>query len=389
MYDFDKEIDRLNTSCSKWDGLEKRFGTTDVLPLWVADMDFAAPESVTKAIAERAAHPVFGYPIREADYYDSFITWEKNLNDFDVKREWLDYVPGVVCGIACALQAFTVPGDGVLIMPPVYHPFRNTINAQGRHVINSPLHYRNGRFEIDFEDLDKKAADARVLLLCSPHNPTGRVFSRDEMNRIEAICRKHNLLVISDEIHSDLVYSHASHIPFPMVSEWAREHSVTLMAPSKTFNVAGLVASIYIVPNPDMKRHMDHIVKECMHIGGGNIFGLIAADAAYAGGREWYDDLMTYLQGNIDFLDNGLKKRVPQVKLVIPEATYIPLIDCRELNLPGEKLQEFMLNEVRAAMNEGELFGREGEGFCRINIGTQRKNLAEFITRLENAVKKL
>lgn len=386
IYDFDKPIERRGTGCEKWDGLTGRFGVDDVLSLWVADMDFPSPEPVVKAIAERAAHPVYGYPLRSDDYYDSFIAWENRHNGWDVKPEWCDYVPGVVCGIAAAMMGFTAPGDGVLIMPPCYHPFRNTVNAQGRRVVNSPLKITGDRFEIDFDDLAAKAKSCRMLLLCSPHNPTGRCFSRGELLDIEKICRENNLIVVSDEIHSDIVFPGHRHIPFASVSDWAREHTITLMAPSKTFNVAGLVASVYIVPNAQIRAQMKRMAGGWMHIDGGNVFGLVAARAAYAGGEEWYGQMMEYLQGNVDYLDEQLKKRVPQVKLIRPEATYIPLIDCRELGFAPDELQKFMLEKVKAAMNEGVLFGEEGAGFCRINLGTQRAVLGEFVSRLEKAV---
>ncbi len=386
IYDFDKTIDRRGTECEKWDGLQGRFGTDDVLPLWVADMDFPSPEPVVKAIAARAAHPVYGYPMRGDDYYGSFIAWEKRHNDWDVKPEWCNFVPGVVCGLAMAMMGFTAPGDGVMIMPPCYHPFRNTVNAQGRRVVNSPLKFVNGRFEIDFEDLAEKAKKSRMLLLCNPHNPSGRCFTRDELLGIEKICRENGVLVASDEIHSDFVFAPHRHIPFATVSDWAREHTITLMAPSKTFNIAGLVTSISIVPNAKLRAQMDRMVDGYAHVGGGNVFGLIAARVAYAEGEEWYGQMMAYIAGNVDYLDEQLKSRVPQVKLVRPEATYIPLIDCRELGFSPDELQEFMLTKVKTGLNEGILFGEEGAGFCRINLGTQRARIEEFVSRLEKAV---
>ena len=389
IYDFDTPINRLGTDCEKWDGLGKRFGCSDVIPLWVADMDFPSPQPVVEALVARAMHPVYGYPMRGEDYYDSFIAWEKRRNGWDVSPEWIDFVPGVVCGVGAALMGFTSPGDGVLIMPPVYHPFRNTANAQGRRVVNSPMKLVGKRFEIDFDDLEAKARECRAMILCNPHNPTGRAFTLDELLRIEEICRRYGIFVISDEIHSDLIFKGYRHIPFATVSCWAREHSVTLMAPSKTFNVAGLTASILIAPNAQVRAQMKRIVGGWMHVNGGNIFGLTASRAAYAEGEEWFTQMMEYLEGNVDFLESELEKRIPGVRLIRPEATYIPLIDCRGLGLGEEALQAFMLEKVKAAMNPGVLFGVEGEGFCRINLGTQRANLAEFVDRLEKALPQL
>lgn len=385
LYDFDTPINRLGTDCEKWDGLKKHFGVDDALPLWVADMDFPSPEPVVRAIAERAAHPVYGYPYKSEDYYDSFCAWEEKRWGWDVRREWCGGTPGVVCGVAAALMGFTAPGDGVMIMPPVYHPFRNTIIAQGRHVVNAPLIYKDGHFEIDFDALERGARESRALILCSPHNPSGRLFTRDELERIAAICEKNGLLVISDEIHSDLVLFGGRHIPFAAVSDWAREHSIVLMAPSKTFNIAGLVSSVFVVPNAKLRAQMERMIGGCMHVGG-NVFGLTAARAAYAGGEEWYRQMIHYLEGNVDFIDEQLKTRVPRVRLVRPEATYVPLLDCRGLNLPGDELQHFMLHEVKAAMNDGRMFGVGGEGFLRINLGTSRAVLGEFVNRLERAV---
>lgn len=392
LYDFNKKIERRGTHCAKWDGMEERFCITDTQnlnSLWIADMDFPAPDCVIRSIRQRAGHAVYGYPIREEGYYESFISWEKEVHGWNISPEWLDYVPGVICAIGCAIQAFTTPGDSVLVISPSYAPFGETITSLGRHLLKTSMLFRDGRFEIDFEDMEFQAASASALLLCNPHNPTGRAFSHAEMERIAEICEKYSLTVISDEIHSDLLYNGHKHTTISSVSKWAASHSVTLMAPSKTFNIAGLVTSIYIIPDPEMKLKMDHIVKKCLHINGGNIFGLIAAQSAYAGGREWHRELMKYLQGNIDFLDSELKRRVPSVRLVYPEATYVPLIDCRDLGMNPGKLQEFMLNEVKTAMNEGSLFGRETDGFMRINIGTQRTALAEFVDALEIAVKSI
>ncbi len=385
IYDFDAPIDRLGTDCEKWDGLKERFGRDGVLPLWVADMDFPAPEPVLRAIRERAAHPVFGYPRRGEDYYDSFAAWEKKRWGWDVDLKWCSYVPGVVCGVGAALLGFTAPGDGVMIMPPVYHPFRNTILAQGRRVVNAPMRLENGRFEIDFDALEAGARQARALILCSPHNPSGRLFSRAELERVAAVCEKNELLVISDEIHSDLALWGGRHVPFADVSVWTREHSITLMAPSKTFNLAGLVASIAVVPNERLRSQFGRIVSGWMHVGGGNIFGLTAARAAYADGEEWYRQMLAYIEGNVDYLDEQLKKRVPRIRLIRPEATYIPLLDCRDMGMTMDEIQDFMLNRAQAALNEGTLFGAEGDGFLRINLGTQRARIEEFVRRVESA----
>ncbi len=388
-YDFDAPLNRWGTNCEKWDGLKDRFGDSDLLPLWVADMDFPSPEPVVRALRERAAHPVYGYPYRGPDYYDSFVAWEKRRWDWDVDPEWCRFTPGVVCGVAAALLGFTAPGDGVMIMPPVYHPFRDTLIAQGRRVVNAPLKFAGERFEIDFDALEAGARRSRALILCSPHNPAGRLFGPDELKRIAEVCESHGLLVISDEIHSDIVLWGGGHTPFARVGDWAREHSVTLMAPSKTFNIAGLVASVAVIPNAGLRAQFERVVSGWMHVGGGNVFGLEAARAAYAGGEEWYLQMLAYVEGNARYLGEQLERRVPLIRLIRPEATYVPPLDCRELGMGMDELQDFMLKKAKVALNPGAMFGPGGEGFMRVNLGTRRGNLEEFVRRVESAVRAL
>lgn len=388
-YNFDKVIERRGTGCTKWDNLKALYGRDDLVSLWIADMDFEAPPCVQQAIQERAAHGIYGYPALLKGHYDGFIAWEKRHNNWEIQEDWIVYSPGVVAGVAAALLGFTSPGDGVVIMPPVYHPFRITLEAQGRKVVNNPMKLVNGRFEIDFDDLAVKAKDARMLILCNPHNPTGRCFTREELRRIEAICRENHLLVVADEIHSDIVYKGHQHIPFASLSGWAQEHSIVLRAPSKTFNIAGLVASVLLVPNPKLRAQMRRIFEGWLHVSGGNIFGHVGVKAAYEGGEEWFQALMAYLEENVAFLEQELAARIPQVKLIHPEAIYVPFMDFRGLGMEPAELQKFLVEKAKVAMNDGTMFGQEGAGFARINIATPRANLAAFLDNLEAAVKAL
>lgn len=387
-YNFDEIIERNGTGCTKWDGMEPGFGRTDLLPLWIADMDFAVPPSVAEAVQKRAAHGIYGYAAFPSDYHDGFVAWQQRRNNWDVKKEWICHTPGVVSAVSMALQGFTAPGDGVLLLPPVYHPFRITIEAMGRRVVNSPMIEKDGRFEVDVDDLAQKAVQARIFILCNPQNPTGRVFSREELERIEAICRQHNLLVISDEIHSDIIYGGRKHIPFATLSDWAQHHSFVLMAPSKTFNIAGLATSLIIVPDDMLRRQFLRVTGEGCHIGGGNVFGLVACQAAFEQGEAWLEELLVYLEGNVAFVEEELARRVPSVKLLHPEGIYVPLIDFRGLGKTPEELRCFLLDDAKVAMNDGTMFGPGGEGFARLNIATPRANLAEFINRLEKALNK-
>lgn len=383
---FDQTIDRRNTNCTKFDGMAAGFGRTDVLPMWIADMDFPVAEEITAAIRKRAEHPVYGYNTVPKGYYESFTAWLKKRHGWEAEAEWVCHTPGVLTALAATILTFTERGDKVLIQPPVYFPFSSTIETLGRQVLNNQLLYEDGRFSIDFDDLEKKAREAKLFVFCSPHNPAGRVWSREELERIEAICRENDLLVFSDEIHADIVYQPAKHILFTALSDWSRENCILAMAPSKTFNIAGLEASFITIPNREKRETFQHDLRYGLHVANCNTFGLAAAQAAYEHGEAWYQQLMGYLKGNLDYLDQALREKVPQVKLVHSEATYILFLDMRGLGLSPEALKEFMVNDVRAALNVGATFGPGGEGFMRINIGTQRANLEQFVERLAAAV---
>lgn len=386
---FDALIQRKNTNCSKYDGLAASFGRTDLLPMWIADMDFPVPEEVTAAVKQRAEHPVYGYNVFPEGYYEAFAAWEKKRHDWTVDPKWVCHTPGVLTALATAILTFTEPGDPVLIQPPVYFPFRSTIEALGRTVLDNQLIYQDGRFTMDFADLEVKAAQAKLFVFCSPHNPSGRVWLPEELERVEAICRKNDLRVFSDEIHSDIVYAPHRHIVFAQLSDWSREHSVVAMAPSKTFNLAGLEMSHITIANQEMREKFQYFLRFGLHVANGNSYGIPAAQAAYEHGEAWYQALLTYLEGNLDYLEQALAAQVPQIRLVRPEATYIPLLDLSALGMTNPEMVEFMIQKVGAALNAGSTFGPGGERFMRINVATQRVRLEEFILRLRHAVEGL
>lgn len=388
VYNFDALIDRRGTGCTKWDDTAARFGKEGLLPLWIADMDFPAPPCVVEAICRRAQHPIYGYCVFPSDYHDGFVAWQKKRNNWDVKKEWICHTPGVVSAISMAVQSFTVPGDSVLFCTPAYPPFKGTVEALGRHGVDAPMAFKDGRFELNFDAMEEKAKSARMLLFCNPHNPAGRSFSREELNRVAEIAEKNNLIVVCDEIHSDIVYEPCHHIPFASLNDWTKDHCVVMMAPSKTFNIAGLTTSLIVIPNDKLRGQFLRFTDDCTHIGGGSVFGLVGCQAAFEGGESWLDELRAYLKGNVDFVEKELAARVPAVKLVHPEATYVPLVDFRELGMTNEELQKFLVEKVGVALNDGASFGEPTKGFARLNVATQRAHLREFIDRLEAALKR-
>ena len=315
-YNFDEEICREGTSCEKFDLRDEIFGRDDVIPLWVADMDFAAPPEVTEAIRKRAEHPVLGYSYRSDAYWNAIIGWVERHGGWKLRREWLDFTPGVVSGIVFALRAFTSEGDGVVIQPPVYHPFARQTRLNGRRVLENPLiQAADGRFVVDFDDLDRQLSGAKALLMSNPHNPTGRVFTREELTRIGELCVKHDVLILSDEIHSDLIYDPHRHLHIAALDERFARRTVTFIAPSKTFNMAGLSTSVVIVPDDSLRRRLQTELAK-LHADQGNIFGAVALEAAYSRCDEWLEQLIDYLDGNVNYVLDFLRDRMPSVRAV-------------------------------------------------------------------------
>ena len=384
--DFDREIPRSGTCSVKHDGRAAYFGTPDVVPLWVADMDFAAPEAVTRALAERAAHPVYGYTFYPDSLYDALIDWLKKRHGWEVQREWIVMAPGVVPSLFAAVMAFAQQGEGVIVQPPVYFPFFSAVATNQRRLIQNPLRLEQGRYSIDFENLERCAAEgARLLLLCSPHNPVGRVWSRAELEDILRIARRYDLVILSDEIHADLVYPGQRHTALATLSS-GMDKIITAVAPSKTFNIPGLGLSSLIVPDP---AHRDALKQtfETLHAGNTNPFSITAFEAAYRGGEAWLDSLLVYLRDSRDFVSDYLATHLPVIQLIQPEGTYLLWLDCRELKMSDAQLREFFVQQANVGMSPGTIFGQGGSGFMRLNIAAPRHVIADALGRITNALK--
>ncbi|QRG69728.1 MalY/PatB family protein [Brevibacillus choshinensis] len=387
MYDFDKRIDRTGTNSVKWETSNPDVNGEGMLPLWVADMDFACPPAVTEALIKRATHPIYGYPMKQKVYYEALQEWIQKRYGASVEQSWMTSVAGVVPGIHVAIDAFTAPEDKVLIQTPVYHPFAIAIENRGRQVVRSSLLEREGQYEMDWDDLAQKLCDERVklMILCSPHNPVGRVWTRQELERLGSLCVENGVIVISDEIHADLVYEKGSHTPFYTLSPQIAEQSVTFHAASKTFNLAGLFTSYMLTPNTKLLKSFNQMAGKMgnEHI---NLFGMEAAVAAYRHGEEWLDELLVYLHGNAVYLHEFLKARIPQVTMNIPQATYLGWMDFRKLGLEPAELNRLLRQKAKLGLNDGAGFGTEGEGFQRINFACPRSLLVEAMERLEKAI---
>ncbi len=388
-YDFDRIIDRRGTNCDKFESLEPLFGTDKVIPLWLADMDFAVGNFIVDAMKNRLEHPIFGYTFRPQCYHEAVQGWIGRHGHWRVECDWMKFSPGVVAGVTFAMLGNTRPGDGVLIQPPVYHPFANTIRFNGRTVVNNPLIQRaEGHYDIDFEDLDRKLAASKVMILCNPHNPTGRVFTRDELLRIGELCRKHDVVIVSDEIHSDFAYPPHKHLHIASLTEELASRTVTLVAPSKSFNIAGLSTAVAIIPDEKLRERYA-AEAEKIHIDNGNIFGTVACEAAYNHGDLWLADLLEYLQGNIDFVSDFIRREIPSVRCYKPEATFLMWLDFRQWGMDHNTLCRFLITEAGLGLGDGSIYGTEGEGYMRLNIGTQRAVLEKALVQLCDAAQKI
>lgn len=385
-YNFDQIINRENTDSLKYGVLKERFGRNDLLPLWVADMDFKSPPELVDALVKRAQYGIFGYPFASKEYYQAIINWQKKYHQWEVVQEEISYVPGIVKGIAFALEVFSEKGDQIIIQPPVYHPFRIIPTLHEREVVYNPLILEDGQYKMDFEGLEKLiTGKCKILLLSNPHNPGGRVWSKEELKKLAEICYKHKVLVISDEIHSDLVLNGNKHIPFASVSTEAEQNSITFNAPSKTFNIAGIVTSYSIIKNEKI-RESYHKYLVSNELNDGTIFAYLALQMAYEKGEAWLTELKTYIEGNIQYVTDYLQKNIPQIKVMIPEASFLLWLDCRGLNLSQKELTSLFVNKAHLALNDGAMFGKEGTGFMRMNIGCPRSTLEKALHQLQEAV---
>lgn len=386
-YDFDQIIDRRNTNSLKYDFAVERGLPADVLPLWVADMDFRAPEPVLDALRKTVDHGIFGYSDVKDGYYDAVSQWFLTRFGWQTRPEWLVKTPGVVFALAMAVRSLTQPGDSVLIQPPVYYPFFNVIRSNDRKVVESRLVYKDGAYAIDFADFERKAAEEHVKLfiLCSPHNPIGRVWTVEELRRLGDICRKHGIYVVSDEIHCDFTLpGHPHHVFLDAVPE-LMERAIVCTAPSKTFNLAGLQASNIWIPGEEIRKRFVREMSRCGY-SGLNRMGLIACQAAYEGGGDWLDGCRTYLRDNLDFLRAFLAERIPQVRLVEPEGTYFAWLDCSGLGLSQEALDEFIIRRAKLWLDAGHIFGGNGGQFQRVVLACPRATLRQALEQLAQAV---
>lgn len=385
-YNFDELIDRRNTGAVKTDLCKKMFGTDDLIPLWVADMDFRTPDFIIDAINNRCKHPILGYTVPDEEYFNSIIRWIDARHGWKLERSWLGFLPGIVPGLAFAVNALTQTGDQIIIQPPVYPPFIHVPSKNDRELIYNPLKVVDGRFEIDLEDLEYKITDrTRMFILCNPHNPGGRTWDADTLIKVAEICHKHGVLVVSDEIHSDMALPGNVHTPFASVSELAEQNSITYMAPSKTFNMAGLVSSSYIIPNGEIRKKFSDFMDNS-ELANGNIFAYVAAQAAYENGTEWLTEMIRYIQGNVNYIVEFLEKNVPQIKPMIPQASFLIWLDCAGLEMNSHQLQDFMVKDARLGLNKGTTFGPGGEQHLRLNIGCSREVLKQAMEQLKSAI---
>jgi cystathionine beta-lyase len=383
---FDTLIDRRNTNCKKWDGVLELFGQDNLIPMWIADMDFRPPEEVVKSVCERAAHGIYGYESRPEEYLEAVTNWLLTRHNWKVSPSWIFHSPGVVSGLALAIHAFSKPGDRVLIQCPVYPPFHSVIQDNDRIVAESPLYLEGSKFRMDFANLEKQfQSGVKLMMLCSPHNPIGRVWTREELEKLAQLAVKYEVIVLADEIWADLTFPGFKHIPLASISPEIAKQTLTFMAPSKTFNLAGFYLSNVIISNPKLQEAYCRQVKRLAlnHI---NVFGLVASEAAYRVGHEWLNELLVYLKDNVRYVIDEMAKITSQIRIIEPEGTFLLWLDCRDLGIPAKELNSFFVDKARVAFNDGSVFGSSGRGFQRMNIGCPRIIIQEALSRIENAL---
>ncbi len=387
-YDFDRIIDRSGTNALKYSVLKERYGRDDLIPLWVADLDFETPPFITDALRRRLDHSLFGYTSVPQELWQTIAKWILDHHGWKVDENWITYIPGVMKGVGAAVNVFVKPDEKVIIMPPVYFPFRLVPQGNGRQVVFNPLKkVEGGSYEIDFENLARVADDkCRLLLLSNPHNPAGICWSRETLQRLAEFCYERNIIVISDEIHADLALFGNRHIPFASVSDKAARISITFGAPSKTFNTAGIVNSYAIVPDDTLRRRF-YSWLDANELSEPHLLATIAIIAAFRNGEEWRRQLISYIEDNVRFVEDYLKANIPAIKPLRPQATFLVWLDCRDLNLDHKGLIDLFVNKARLALNDGETFGPGGEGFMRLNVGAPRAILSKALEQLSAAVK--
>ena len=388
-YNFDNKIERINTNSVKYDLRRKVFGTEDVIPMWVADMDLETPKFIREAVKERAGHKIYGYSYRPESYYKSIVDWLGNQHNWKVHAKEISFSPGVVPGLVLSVLAFTQPGDKIIVQPPVYFPFFTSIKDNGRQIVNNQLINNKGYYKMDFENL-KSQIDSRtsMIIISNPHNPVGRAWQREELEELITICEKNNILIVSDEIHSDLVFAPHKHIPIASISAKAKEITITFMAPSKTFNMAGLSSSFAIIQNRKLKKIYNSYL-DAYHLYLGNIFGNVATESAYNNGTNWVKEMKIYIKQNIDYVHTFIENNLPQIKFKKPEATYLLWLDFSSLNLGDKELNSFLIKQASLGLNQGSVFGMGGSGFMRMNIACPRETVVQAMHQLQTALDSL
>mgnify|MGYP004525557955 FL=1 len=388
-FNFDKIIDRTNNFSAKWSEMNKNFGTNNLLPMWVADMDFLTAPCVMEALKDRLEQGIFGYTTRPSSYNESIVNWLDNRFSWKINQEWLMFSPAVITSISLLIQNLTQKNDKIMIQEPVYSPFHNIVESNERNLVISPLvKLDDGSYVMDYEDIEAKIKDVKVFILCNPHNPVGRVWTREELTRLGEICLKHNVLVISDEIHSDIILKNHKHTPFASISKEFSENTITCMAPTKTFNLAGLQSSFLVVSNPYYYEVMDKAFS-ILDIKRNNAFSLVATEAAYNYGEDWLYELIKYIEDNVDFAIDYIKNHMPQLKVKKPEGTYLLWVDFSNLNVDKKDLKNALINKGRIALSDGSSFGIGGDGYYRINLACPRSMVLEGLKRIEFAIKSL
>ena len=387
-YDFDEIVPREHTDCFKFDNVKEIFGTEDVIPMWIADMDFKTPPFIVETIRKRLEHEVLGYTFTNSSWKPAIQNWVSRRYGWDVSSGEIGFVGGIVPAISFALQCFTAPGDKVLIQPPVYHPYHNVTKELGRTLVTNPLKLVNGQLEVDFTDFEEKVKGCKLFLLCNPHNPCGRVWSKAELQRMCDICVQHNVLIVSDEIHCDMTFKGFTHTPFATVSEDAKNNSITFMAASKTFNIAGLKSSYHIIQNDGLRRQYNDFLRK-NELDSAHLFATAPVATAYNEGDEWLSQMLEYVEANIDYMEDFLKANMPKLNMIRPQASFLVFLDARALGLPHDELVRFFIREAKVGMNDGATFGEGGSGFMRMNLGCPRSVLKKALGQIKSAYDKI
>ena len=384
-YNFDEVVCRKHTDALKLEALAPRWGRTDLLPMWVADMDFKTPPFIVEVMKKRMECEVFGYTAKPESWYEAIISWQKRRHKWTITKEMISFVPGVVPALAMAVQAFTQPGEKVMIQQPVYNPFAQVIRNNHRELVNCPLELKDGQYYINFKLFEKKIKGCKLFLFCHPHNPGGRVWTREELKKVATICAQNNVIIVADEIHADLTLLPYEHIPFASVSEEAKQNSVVFASPSKAFNMAGLATSYAVIANPTLRRRFESYV-EGNELVAGNVFAFNTVVAAYNKGEEWLQQMLTYVQGNIDEVVSYIKENIPQLKVIIPQASYLVFIDFSALQLNQKDIVALCTNRAHLALNDGSIYGEEGNGYMRINLACPRSVVRQALAQLKDAI---